>query len=323
MTNLIDMHRHHWAFDWFPPSHLKEFNWQRAVRTNRTIDEVLERAKQSPVFDSSGEWMLNEMERYNIDFSVILCNDMGLGYGPNEDNQVPIEEIHKKTAEVCDANANKLAWFCGVDPRRPRSVKFFEECVKNMGAIGLKVYPPHGYQANDPICFPMYEKAIELDVPVLIHTGGNIWAWPEWVELVARKYPELRIMLGHVNLQAPFETGAYWRGLQAAYGKSNVWLDICDWQVLNAVNEENLEALLKVLRVFFDSMGPERIVWGTDLPMVGSEAVNNTLTWSDIARNLPEWGNKYNINFTNEERDGLCEGAGKAVLSNFDFNFLD
>ena len=101
------------------------------------------------------------------------------------------------------------------------------------------------------------------------------------------------------------------------------WLDICDWQVLNAVNEENLEALLKVLRVFFDSMGPERIVWGTDLPMVGSEAVNNTLTWSDIARNLPEWGSKYNITFTDEERDGLCEGAGKAVLSNFDFNFLD
>ena len=70
-------------------------------------------------------------------------------------------------------------------------------------------------------------------------------------------------------------------------------------------------------------MGPERIVWGTDLPMVGSEAVNNTLTWSDIARNLPEWGSKYNVNFTDEERDGLCEGAGKAVLSNFDFDFLD
>ena len=35
--------------------------------------------------------------------------------------------------------------------------------------------------------------------------------------------------------------------------------------------------------------------------MVGSEAVNNTLTWSDIARNLPEWGSKYNITFTHSE----------------------
>ena len=73
------------------------------------------------------------------------------------------QQINEKTAEVCNAHSDKLAWFCGVDPRRLRAVKFFEECVKNLGAIGLKVYPPHGYQANDEVCFPMYEKAIELD----------------------------------------------------------------------------------------------------------------------------------------------------------------
>ena len=317
MTKLNDTHIHQSDFDCIPPSQQKEFNKLRAIRTNRTIDQVLERAKQSPVFDSSGKWMLSEMEQYKIDFSIVLCNDMGMGYGPDEDNIVSVSEINRMTAEVCNANKDKLAWFCGVDPRRPGAVKFFEKCVKDLGAIGLKVYPPHGYQANDEQCFPMYEKAIELNVPVLIHTGGNIWAWPEWVELVARKYPDLRIILGHVNLQAPFETGAYWRGLQAAYRKDNVWLDICDWQVLNAVDDDNLPQLMKVLRVFFDAMGPERIVWGTDLPMVGSMAVNNTTKWADIARNLPEWGSKYNVNFTIEERNGLCEDATRSALSNY------
>ena len=76
----------------------------------------------------------------------------------------------------------------------------------------------------------------------LIHTGGagysrskSRWTWPEWVEEVGVDLPELRILMGHTNLQTPFETGAYWRGLTAAQGKANIYLDLCDWQGLGAV----------------------------------------------------------------------------------------
>ena len=316
MVTLIDVHRHLWSFDWFPPSHLGRNAEDLGRRTGRTKEQVLERIKQSPVQDGTGKYALEEMAHYGIDHAVVLALDWGMAYGPTEDNQLDVEEFHRKTADAVVNSGGRLSWFAGVDPRRPRSVAIFEDMVKNHGAVGLKVYPPNGYQANDERCFPMYEKAIELDVPVLIHTGGNIWAWPEWVELVARRYPDLRIMMGHVNLQAPFETGAYWRGLMAARGKRNVWLDICDWQVLGAVKDENLPQLMKVLRVFFDSMGADRVVWGTDLPMVGSGPRALTERWVDIAKNLPKWGAKYGVTFTEEERDGLCNGAARAVLSN-------
>ena len=115
---------------------------------------------------------------------------------------------------------------------------------------------------------------------------------------------------------------AYWRGLEAAQGKRNVWLDLCDWQALGAVDEQNLPQLLRVLRVFLDVMGSDRVVWGSDLPQtgVGSAARARTRRFAEIALELPEWGERYGIAFTEEERDGLCHGAARAAFSNIDFD---
>ena len=46
--------------------------------------------------------------------------------------------------------------------------------------------------------------------------------------------------------------------------------------------------LLKVVRIFINSMGAERIVWGTDLPQagVGSTARGQTERCVDIFKNL-------------------------------------
>jgi len=322
MTMIIDVHRHLWGFDWFPPSHLRSGAEERARATNRTVEQVLERIRQSPTMDETGEGAIREMEQYGIDVSVIQTLDWGYAYGPEEDSTVPVEEFNRKTLAVCQKYPGRLYAMAGIDPRRPRAVKLFEEMVVEHGAVGLKVYPPCGFQPNDEICWPMYKKAIELDVPVLIHTGGvgsrlakTRWTWPEWVEEVAVMFPELRIMMGHTNLQTPFETGAYWRGLTAARSKPNIYLDLCDWQVLGAVKDENIPELLRVMRVFLDTVGPYRIVWGTDLPQtgVGRKAQHETQTWTDIFKNLPEWGEKYGIRFTEEERDGICHLAAKRV----------
>ena len=320
MTTLIDIHRHLWGFDWFPPSHLHRMAETTARRTGRTTEAVLDRIKQSPTMDSSGEGAIKEMERYGIDVSIIQTLDWGLAYGSEEDNILPAEEFNRLTLEVCKKYPGKLYAMASYDPRRPKCIALFEKTVREWGAIGLKVYPPNGYPANADFCFPMYKKAVELDVPVLIHTDSTYWGWPEWVDMVARELPDLRIMMGHTALQAPFETGLYWRGLAAARG-NNIWLDICDWQALGAVTDENIPQLLKVLRVFLDRKGPDRIVWGTDLPQtgVGSKAIAENERWSDIVRNLPQWGEKYGITFTNEERDGICSGAARECFSNIDW----
>lgn len=325
MTRLIDVHRHLWDFDWFPPSHLMRGAVTRAKATNRTVEQVVDRIKQSPTMESSGDGAVKEMEHYGIDVSIILALDWGYAYGPEEDSTTPVEEFNRLTMEACKKHPGKLYAMAGIDPRRPRAVAMFEDMVVNHGAVGLKVYPPCGFQPNDPICFPMYKKAIELDVPVLIHTGGtgiptgrSRWTWPEWVEEVGVEFPELRILMGHTNLQTPFETGAYWRGLTAAQAQKNIYLDLCDWQGLGAVDDENIPQLLKVIRIFLNRVGPERILWGTDLPQtgVGRKGIHENEVWVDIFKNLPEWGEKHGIRFTEDERDGICFRGAEKVFSN-------
>ena len=151
----------------------------------------MERIKQSPTMDATGKVAPRGdglLRHRRLDHHGAR---LGARLRPHRGQPAPAEEINRLAQEVCKENPGKLWAMASYDPRRPRAVALFEQAVKEWGAVGLKVYPPNGYQANDERCFPLYEKAIELDVPVLIHTGGNIWAWPEWVELVARRYPEL------------------------------------------------------------------------------------------------------------------------------------
>jgi predicted TIM-barrel fold metal-dependent hydrolase len=127
MVTLIDVHRHLWDFGWFPPSHLPTLNGAAMRRTGRTWEEMAPRVKQSPVMDGTGTYAMEEMEHYGIDFANVLCLDWGMAYGPAEDNQVDVEEFHRKTAEAVARYPGRMSWFAGVDPRRPRSVAIFED----------------------------------------------------------------------------------------------------------------------------------------------------------------------------------------------------
>ena len=58
-TKIIDIHRHLWGYDWFPPSHLPKFSAEAiARRTNRSVGEVMERIKQSPTMDATSHLFL-------------------------------------------------------------------------------------------------------------------------------------------------------------------------------------------------------------------------------------------------------------------------
>ena len=82
-----------------------------------------------------------------------------------------------------------------------------ERCVKKLGFVGVKLY--HQYFMDDPAMFPLIEKCIELDSPILMHcahimdpetrkrqprcSGGDHMA------NIARRYPEATFLMGHIG----------------------------------------------------------------------------------------------------------------------------
>lgn len=113
------------------------------------------------------------------------------------------EAVAKAVAEHPDL----FVGFGSVDPRRQGlAVNEVEDALGHLELRGLKfhastleVYP------NDPhLMFPLYEKALEFDAPIIHHTGttalGNCrieCARPLHLDAVAESFPDLRLLLAH------------------------------------------------------------------------------------------------------------------------------
>jgi uncharacterized protein len=65
---------------------------------------------------------------------------------------------------------------------------------------GVKMHPLlDGYHPNDPAVYPLIELVIERDMPVLIHCGHPIFTLPWSIEELIIRYPDAKIILGHMG----------------------------------------------------------------------------------------------------------------------------
>lgn len=319
---MIDIHRHLWDTPWFPPQHRLEFAIRaaKARLPERDPMSILPRVGQN-VYDPEGTLMIRDMDDLGIDTSIIMVMDWGMPYVIRglEDAPTPPEQINEQILAMRAKYPGRAYGFASVDPRREGAEKIVRKAITEWGAVGVKIYPPTGYFANDPIVFPLYRAASELGVPVLIHTGGSIfnmlskWSVPEPVEEVANTFPDLTIILGHTNLQAPFESGNYWRGLQIANSATNIYCDLSDWQGRGALKKRNVDDFWNVLDIMRRQVGAHRMLWGTDNPMQGA-AYEETRHWTNLFRNLPEEAEKAGYTFSQQEAELICGGNAARIL---------
>lgn len=123
--------------------------------------------------------------------------------------------------------------FGSVDPRRgPRAVAELEEAVTRLELRGLKFHAcalavhPHDRERM----YPLYERAQDLGVPVLHHTGTTSlghcqieYARPVTLDSVAQDFPDLRILLAHFG----------WPWMEECFAvvmrNPNLYTDISGW----------------------------------------------------------------------------------------------
>lgn len=122
-------------------------------------------------------------------------------------------------------------------------------CVEELGFVGIKLHPyGHGVSPWSPPGRQVFELAEALRVPVIVHTGVGIPnSLPAMLIPAAQAHPDTTVVLYHA--------GAYIVSLEAI---------VTAQQCPNVVLETSWCAVHH-LRRFVDEVGPDRVMFGSDI----------------------------------------------------------
>jgi predicted TIM-barrel fold metal-dependent hydrolase len=182
------------------------------------------------------ERYLEEMDRHGIDLAVICP------LGQDIDNEYIAESIQKYP--------DRLIGFMEVNPRDPGAPHVMRRFAREYGLKGLKLHPTMmGHTVSShPLMDPVFAACSELGLVVYGHCMHDFWTVPLQYEEMARTFPDVPLILGHM--------GIIWSVAEAAMvarRNPNVYL------------ETSLVSLRSV-KIGIQGAGAEKVVMGTDWP---------------------------------------------------------
>ena len=113
---------------------------------------------------------------------------------------------NERLAELQRDYPGRFIGFAGIDVSNQAhdALREIERAIRELGLAGIFIEPGRALQSHpaDPRLYPLYEKCIELGVPVNImsgpYAGADIAATdPVHIDRVCTRYPDLRVILGH------------------------------------------------------------------------------------------------------------------------------
>ena len=155
-------------------------------------------------------------------------------------------------AELVTKYPKRFKAYWSVNPSYPdRTAKELEKFEDFSGFVGFKFLSDyHRVAITDQRYSPVLEYANKRELPVLMHTWGSSgYDGPALVEQVAKKYPDVIILMGHSGY------GQWDKAIQVARDYPNVYLELtAAYSVRGAVD------------AMVEGVGSEKITFGTDLP---------------------------------------------------------
>lgn len=135
-----------------------------------------------------------------------------------------------------------------VDPHEGEAAAAeLRRAVTELGMGGLKLHPwIQGYSTTNPKMDMVMDELVRLGIPLIFHDGSPPWTTPLQIANLARRYPTVPVILGHGGLRELWPDA-----LLAARQLDNLWLGT------SGVPFHGLQQMV-------DSLGPERILFGTD-----------------------------------------------------------
>ncbi|HAQ23090.1 MAG: amidohydrolase [Acidimicrobiaceae bacterium] len=206
------------------------------------------------------------------------------------------------------------------------SVEELRRCVLELGFVGCVLNPDPGegdYATpglGDEWWYPLYEAMVELDVPGLVHATAcsnpresysNHFITEESIAVMSlvdsnvfTDFPDLKLIISHGGGSVPYQYGR-WQAQRVQKGREDfseslkrLWFDTVLY------NKESLELLFKIV-------GPERCLFGTETPGIGSGADRVTGQFMDDLAPVID-----SIDFLGEdEKAAVFSGNAREVFS--------
>jgi hypothetical protein len=259
----IDFHSHCFEPTLLPSEYQRALVIAHQARTGsqRPVEPVVENMRRN-MNDPDGSMLREGLQECGIEHTFVIGLDWGFAFGNDDPALDPRQQMSWATRLQGESSGGYFSYAFGIDPRRANARELVEEALETC-AVGVKIYPPAGYRADDPACDAVYEAVIAADAFVITHTGRQ--SYPFNLEYgrvdqygsVQRRHPELRLVLAHAGV--PF-----WghEAIEVAKGHPGTILEVSGWhKILDAEPEKVRTFLLKA----WEELGPYKVVFGTDL----------------------------------------------------------
>lgn len=189
----------------------------------------------------SADELVDQLDTLEVEAAVVGPPDRCLTVYNREGNDL--------VRTACARHPGRLVGFATVNPwYGDAAVEELRRAAAD-GLVGLILHPPRqGFILVDDVADPVLEVAGELGLPVYVGTGTPAYALPLQLTEVARRYPQVRFLMGHM-------------------GHSDFWID----SIPAAVAAPNVFAEISykqphVIREAVATLGADRVVYGSDAP---------------------------------------------------------
>jgi predicted TIM-barrel fold metal-dependent hydrolase len=220
------------------------------------------------------EQYLERLDRAGIQIAFIAAAKSGsIGHPSNW--HLPYEMVH----EVVQAYPTRFRGLAGIDPNEGMAgVRRLEYAVKELGFVGAHLYPHWFEMAPDHRkYYPFYAKCVELDVPIQMQVGHCLVysrdrplpsvGRPILLDTIACDFPELKLIGIH--------TGWPWveEMISVAWKHPNVYIG-SDAYAPRYWKPEFVH--------FINSWGQNKVLFGTDFPIVDFERATREIGELDL-----------------------------------------
>jgi OH-DDVA meta-cleavage compound hydrolase len=270
-------------------------------------DEDIIKAHNSPVFGGSSH--LEQLKEAGTDMQIISPRPYQMMHSENPKLVTWFtEETNDIIARTCKLFPKVFRGVCGLPQSPGKPVRdvlpYLERCVKEQGFVGCLLNPDPGECSGhetpplgDRYWYPLYEKLVELDIPAHIHSAGcrserlsyslhfineeSIAVVSLLNSNVLSDFPALKVLVSHGGGAIPYQVARFDAG--SLRRKVERFSD-----KLRKLYFDTVLYSADALALLFKTVGPDRCMFGTERPGVGTVKDPKTGKWLDETRHIIE-----------------------------------